>query len=224
MDLLAPYRVVLSRSDGSALAVLASERGPLTGREVAKLGGLPKTTVARALGRLAEHGLVTARDMGRGRYTLYSLNREHLAADPVLRLLELSNTLVERLAKAIAGWSMPPLNASLLGPYATDLGVTSNEIEIVVVRGRDLDAYDATWLRQLNELSERVRRWTGNEAVLVQIAGEDLDSLRHERPPLVRELETESVTLFGPAFRVLIRSGGRASRAGRVTLGVDAFD
>lgn len=215
MDLTAPYRVVLTRSDGNALTVLASERGPLTGRDVARLGGGPKTTVTRTLNRLAEHGLVTAREIGRGRYTLYSLNREHLAAEPVLRLLELPKALAERLAEAIAGWSTPPLNASLLGPYTSGLGATSNDIEIVLVRARDLDAYDPAWLRQLNELSERVRRWTGNEAVLVQIAGEDLDRLRHERPPPIRELETESVTLFGPPFWIVVRSGGYSPGSNR---------
>lgn len=215
MDLTAPYRVVLSRSDGKALAVLASERSPLTGRDVARLGGLPKTTVARALGRLAEHGLVTARDIGRGRYKLYSLNRDHLAVEPVLRLLELPTALRERLGMELATWTTPPLHASLLGPYTSGLGVTSNGIEVVLVRGRDRDAFDSTWLRQLNALDERVRRWTGNEAVLVQIAEEDLDRIRHERPPLLMELEAESVTLFGPPFSVLVRQGGHGSRLHR---------
>ncbi|HZW98831.1 MAG TPA: MarR family transcriptional regulator [Trueperaceae bacterium] len=210
MYLTSPYRVVMSRIDATTLSVLARERRSLTGRDVARLGGAPKTSVARALARLAEHGLVTERDIG-GRYKLYSLNREHLAADPVLRLLELSNTLVDRIYQEIASWTVAPLHVSLLSPTTTALGGIRTHMELVLVLAHGVDAFDPTWLRQVTKLSKRVRRWTGNETSLVQVAGEDLDRLRIERPPHVEELEAEAVTVFGPPFGALIGSGGRAS-------------
>src|SRR6056297_3639885 len=79
MDLSAPYRGVLS--------VLAGTNEPLTGREVARLANGARSTVARILGRLVEHGVVRAEEAGPSR--LYSLNREKPLAEPLLALVRL---------------------------------------------------------------------------------------------------------------------------------------
>jgi DNA-binding transcriptional ArsR family regulator len=100
VNLAAPYLVVLSASEGAALAALARTTSPLSGRQVARLGGGSSSSVARALKRLVEHGLVDMQVAGAGAALLYTLNRDHLAAEPVLALLGMRRTLARRLTSA----------------------------------------------------------------------------------------------------------------------------
>lgn len=118
MDLSAPYLAVLPATTGGVLSVLAGTNRPLSGREVARLGGVARTTTARVLQRLAEHGLVRVQEAGAGAALLYTFNREHVAADAVLGLVGLRCRLVDRLRNEFEGWPTPPLHASLFGSAA----------------------------------------------------------------------------------------------------------
>lgn len=206
MDLAAPYSVVTAKSEGVVLKVLARTRAPLSGREVARLGGSPKTTVARALKRLVEHGLVEAREAGSGVVTLYTLNRDHLAADPVLSLLSLRQTFVQRLTNELEGWQARPYHASLFGSAARGDGNTKSDIDIFMVRPAEVDAETPSWRGQLYDLQERVLRWTGNHAGIAEVSMEVLERLRHERPAVVAELERDAITLVGPAVRDIFQA------------------
>lgn len=205
MDLSAPYSVAISKSEGAVLKVLSRTRTPLSGREVARLGGGPKTTFARALKRLVEHGLVEAREAGSGVVTLYSLNLDHLAAEPVLRLLDLRQTLLKRLERAFDEWHPQPHHASVFGSVARGDGGTGSDIDILIIRPAAVDAETQSWRRQLHELQQRVFRWTGNHAGIVELAPKELESLRWKRPPAAVELERDAITLVGPPVRDLLR-------------------
>lgn len=58
-----------------------------TGRRIAKLEGIPPTTVQRSLDRLAEIGLVLRHEHSFG--YLYKLNRDHVLWPPVEKLVKL---------------------------------------------------------------------------------------------------------------------------------------
>lgn len=59
MNLSAPQLAVLPEATGGVLSALIGTTRPLSGREVARLGGVARSTAARALQHLAEPGLVT---------------------------------------------------------------------------------------------------------------------------------------------------------------------
>lgn len=188
MDLSSPYSVTLSKNEGPVLRVLARTRTPLSGREVARLGGGPKTSLSRALKRLAEHGLVEAREAGSGVVTLYSLNRKHLAAEPVLCLLNLRQTFIRRLSQHFEEWQTQPYHASLFGSAARGDGNTKSDIDLFVIRPADVDAETPSWRDQLYDLQERVLRWTGNHAGIVEPSLDEFKRLKRDRPPVVAEL------------------------------------
>ena len=204
MDLSSPHTVVMSKSEGKVLRVLARTRTPLSGREVARLGGGAKTTVASALKRLVEHGLVEAREAGSGVVTLYTLNKDHLAVEPVLSLLELRQTFVQRLTLELDAWRLPPYHASLFGSAARGDGDTKSDIDILLVRPAGVAAEAPDWSRQLHDLRERILRWTGNHAGIVEVSLEELERLKHERPPVVEELEQDAITLMGPTVHDIL--------------------
>ena len=82
MHLGAPHLAILSPAEGGVLAVLAGTEPPLSGREVARIGGQPRSTVARVLRRLVEHGVVEAREAGAGAALLYLLTASTSPASP----------------------------------------------------------------------------------------------------------------------------------------------
>lgn len=201
MNLAAPHLAILSPAEGGVLAVLAGTDRPLSGREVARIGGQPKSTVARVLQRLVEHGVVDAREAGAGAALLYVLNREHLAAESLEALVTLRRRLIERLAGDLATWSVPPHHASLFGSTARGDGSTHSDIDLFLVRPVGVAADDPRWREQLDRLAARVERWTGNHASVAEVSLDDVARLARERPPVVTELTRDAITLLGPPTR-----------------------
>jgi hypothetical protein len=52
-----------------------------------------------------------------------------------------------------------------------------------------------SWCEQLDRLATRIERWTGNRASLADVSLDDVARLARARPPVVRELEREAITL-----------------------------
>jgi predicted nucleotidyltransferase len=209
MDLPAPHRVVFPEATGGVLSALAGTTRPLSGREVAKLGGVPRRTAARALHHLVEHGLVRVQEAGAGAALLYTFNPEHVAAEPVLALMGLRRALADRLRNELAGWPLPPKHASLFGSAARGDGTTASDIDVFLVRRGAVAAEDARWRGQLDRLVDLVVSWTGNHAGIAEVPEQELVRLRLDRPRVVEELERDAVTLVGSALRDLL--GPRAS-------------
>ncbi len=204
MDLSAPHRAVFPEAIGGVLSALAGTTRPLSGREVAKLGGVPRSTAARALHQLVEHGLVRVQEAGAGAALLYTLNREHVAAEPVLALMGLRRALVDRLRTELAGWPLQPLHASLFGSAARGEGSTASDIDVFLVRHGAVEVEDARWRGQLDRLGDLVVSWTGNHVGIAEVPEQELVRLRLDRPRVVEDLERDAVTLVGSAFRDLL--------------------
>ncbi|MEX1141136.1 MAG: nucleotidyltransferase domain-containing protein [Thermoleophilaceae bacterium] len=208
MDLANPHRLIAHPLDGSVLTVLAGTTRPLTGREVARLapeGSQPG--VWKALTRLSEQGLVDRQEAGNA--ILYSLNRHHLAAPAIDILTGLRRRLLANLRDAIAGWAVAPHHASMFGSAARGEADIASDIDLVLVRPRDVAADDRRWRDQVDELSDAVHLWTGNRAGISEIDEQKVERLRKESPPIVTALRSDAVTLFGPDATDVFRPDGR---------------
>lgn len=203
MDLGRPHRLIASPLDGSVLSVLSGTTRPLTGREVARLapeGSQPG--IWKALVRLTDQGLIHREDIGNA--SLYTLNRDHLAAPAVDILTGLRSRLLSRLRAAIDGWSVAPLHASLFGSAARREGDAHSDIDIFLVRSGGVNADDEQWGEQVERLSEDVRRWTGNPVGISEVSVGDVERLRRDRPAVVEALRSEAITLYGPEAAQLL--------------------
>jgi DNA-binding transcriptional ArsR family regulator len=206
MDLSRPWAPIRSPFDMEVLRVLRGTTRPLTGREVARLvlaGSQP--TVNASLRRLSDEGLVRAEEAGNA--YLYTFNREHLAAPAVELLADVRTELEHRLRSEIAGWQVAPVHLSIFGSAARGDGDTASDIDLFVIRPRDVPDDDPRWREQLALLSEHVLSWTGNHAGLSEVLETDIRKLRRERPPVVGELTHHAITLAGPEPAELL--GGR---------------
>lgn len=199
-----PYSALLSPAEGPILVVLAGTTKPLSGREVARISGVSVNGAWKALRRLADHGVVKEEPAG-GNATLYTLNRDHLAADAIVTLARLRSILIDRIKELLASWEIQPAHASMFGSAARGDGDTASDIDIFIVRPKGVDEEDARWRSQINALADGVHAWTGNHASISEIPEVDLARLRRERPPVVENVEKDGITLVGEPASTILR-------------------
>lgn len=202
MDVAKPFAALSDSVDADVLVALAGSTVPRSGREVARQAGRSNTGVQHALERLVEHGLVDRVEIGRT--YLYTLNWDHLLASAVERMAEASSELIVRLREVIAAWEIPPVHASMFGSAARGDGDVDSDIDLFLVRSEQADASDHVWGRQIGELAEEVKSWTGNNAGIAEVSEDELSRLPVDQPHLAEDLRRDAVDLVGaPARRLL---------------------
>jgi predicted nucleotidyltransferase len=204
MNVSRPYAILSRSIDADVARVLAGTADAMTGRQVERLVGRGShRTVQLALGRLAAAGLLDVREYGASK--LYTFNREHLAADPVLALLGIRARLLERLSSEIAQWQPAPAHASLFGSAARGDGNEDSDIDLLIVRSDELDAEDERWRAQVEQLRHAVARWTGNRAAISELSEGEVRAMLTDEPPVLAELRQDAIVLAGPRLRDYVR-------------------
>ena len=194
MDLGEPSAAVCPTLDGPVLVVLARTPRPLAAREVSRLvqrgswGGVRKVLL-----RLAEQGVLAVQEAGN--VTLYSLNRQHLAAPAVELIAGLREQLVLRLRDAFAAWTAPPLHASLFGSAARADGDATSDVDVFIVRPRTVNPEDPHWRAQLERLAIDILAWTGNHAGIAEVGEGELSRVR--KTATAKSIRTEGIALAG---------------------------
>jgi predicted nucleotidyltransferase len=202
MDLSHPISTAIPSLDGPVLAVLAGTTQPLTGRRVHSLVGAgSETGVRKVLHRLADTGLVVAVDVGAS--TVYTLNRDHIAAAAVQELASLRELLFERLRVSIGSWAVAAVHASVFGSAARGDGALSSDIDILLISADETDPEDPVWADQVSELADGVYRWTGNHAQVYGLTATQLQDHFAAAEPIVEEWTRDAVKVHGPDFRQL---------------------
>ena len=196
MDVSNGLSVVTPTLDAWVLRAIVQTTRPLSGRQIARLvehgslGGVQKT-----LARLVEQGIVLA-DVHPSA-TFFTLNRDHLAARPVIELAELATTLVERLTEFMRSWDVQPQHAYLFGSAAGQDGDTSSDIDILLVHTDDRQEPSMTWTQQVDDLAARIRQWTGNEAGILDISAVDLDRMQVNQEAILDSWQRDGILLAG---------------------------
>jgi len=197
------YSAVAPTVEGDVLVVLAGITQPLTGRRVARLARRGSVAaVAKALDRLVSQGLVLRQEAPPA--SLYTLNRQHVAAPAVEALALLRTELLDRLCHAFSSWSIPPVNASLFGSAARQDGDVDSDIDIFLVRPAGMDAEGAVWNEQLDDIGDAVLAWTGNHASIIDFAEQDIGQMLDENPPVLQDLRRDGIDLAGAPLRELL--------------------
>jgi len=187
-----PMLTVTPTVDGDVLSVLARADAAFTAPKVQRL--LERHSVPgvrKVLNRLVEQGIVNADQAGR---TLtYRLNRDHLAAAPIIELAHLDDALIERIRTAVTTWDRAPLLVMLFGSASTGQMRVDSDIDVFVVGNEPNDASDL-WRAQISELELDITKWTGNDA---RVLAYTVDELQHTNDVVVDDIARDGILIAG---------------------------
>lgn len=198
MDLSQPVADLWPGARGRLLRTLVTLEVPVSVRALARHAEVSPQAALAVVNDLAEAGLVLIERAGAA--SMVALNREHLAAGPLLELVQMRVRLVRALSEELGRWD-GLAGAWLYGSAARGDGDRSSDVDLFLV-GR-LDA--AAWLVGTTALRRSIRAWTGNEPQFVEYTRAEFDTLVRRRNPLVEALATDGIPLT-TSSRTLLRS------------------
>lgn len=191
MDLSRPYVDVLAGPRGRVLVTLAQLEAPVTARALARHADVAAQTALDYVKELAAAGIVVTQSAGTA--LLVSLNRRHLASEPLIALTTLRARLVNRLREELSDWD-GLAGAWLFGSAARGDGDHESDIDLLLVA---VDSHDgAAWSDATARLRERAREWTGNDVQLVEHTLSSLARLVDTDDPLVRAIRSDGIPLI----------------------------
>jgi predicted nucleotidyltransferase len=129
--------------------------------------------------------------------TLFTFNRDHLAARPVIELAQLASTLVERLKGFIRSWEVQPQHAYLFGSAARQDGDASSDVDILLVHAQGSEEQVNAWTQQVDDLGAKIRLWTGNDAGILDISAVDLERMQVNGEAILDSWQREGIFLAG---------------------------
>lgn len=198
MHVGSPIADLIPGARGAVLATLAQVAVPVTVRSLARHAGVSPQGALAVVNDLREAGIVVTQPAGRS--LMVSLNREHLALEPLLALVASRARLVERLTEELAGW-VDLAGAWLFGSAARGDGDTGSDIDLLLVADGSINT--DRWSQQTTELVTRVRAWTGNPAQLVEHTRRTFAALVAADSPLTRAIRNEAIPLTSKSRRLL---------------------
>ena len=201
MDLGLPLLDVAPAVRGALLQALARLEQPVTRRRLAAAAGVSPGNASSVIEELIRAGLIS--ETVAGRSSMVVLNRNHLAAGPVLALASLRGELIRRLRERLSEW--PDLEGAwLFGSVARGDADGDSDIDLLLV-AHDLQAPDLH--ANLAQLQADVRLWTGNDLQLVEHTPESWRKLVRANNPLVEQVRLDGIALAGDT--ILLRERRR---------------
>jgi hypothetical protein len=68
----------------------------------------------------------------------------------------------------------------------------------------DVSAEDETWRRQIDDLADYIRQWTGNHAGIAEVSEADMRRQYSEGPPVLEQVRRDAIDLAGEPTKVLL--------------------
>ena len=173
----------------------------MTGRALARVAGLSQSTAQRALGRLRDSGLVVVEQAPPA--LVYRANVEHLAMPALQALLRLDERLRAGLVEQVADWQQPPASLVVYGSVARGKATATSDVDVLVVRPDTIEPDEAIWQGQLAGLADRVVRWTGRRASVVEMSAREAGDGMASLEPFLIEADRDGWLIYGAALHEL---------------------
>lgn len=217
MQLNKPFAAVTPTLDGDVLTVLASADVTFTISQIQRiLTTASGEGIRKVLTRLTAQGVVLHDQVGRT--NTYRLNTEHLAAEPIMALSQLTSTFLNRLEEHLGRWGAELKYAALFGSAATGRMTLDSDIDLLLVRAAASDHDgDDVWEQQVAELARQVTAWTGNDGRIVEYTEDELRAAAAASEPLLEDVSEQGLTVAGTRawFNKQLRPIGKAAPAAR---------
>lgn len=193
MELSRPLATITPTLDGDVLAVLARHDVTFTTGQLHRvLSDYSEEGIRKVLQRLSRQGIVNSDRVGNA--FSYRFNRDHLAAEPIIKLADILGTFLSRLTDTLESWEIPPVYASVFGSAARGSMTADSDLDLLLVRPDD--ATEETWAAQVDQLVEDATRWTGNDTRTLQFTEAELIAGGRE-DPVLRDVLDNGLTVVG---------------------------
>jgi len=193
VELSRPLSTITPTLDGDVLAVLARQDATFTTGALHRvLTQYSEEGIRKVLQRLTRQGIVHSARVGNA-YS-YRLNRDHLAAEHIIKLADLMNIFLARLTERLGAWEFRPVYAAVFGSAARGSMTMESDLDLLLVRPKDVP--DELWAAQVDRLVEDVSRWIGNDVRPLQFAEAQIVTSGREEPVL-RDVLSEGLTVAG---------------------------
>jgi predicted nucleotidyltransferase len=192
MQLNHPLATITPTLDGDVLALLAQHEAAFTTGQMHRvLTRYSEEGIRKVLIRLTRQGVVHSERVGNA-YS-YRLNRDHLAAGPIVEMAHLPRTLLHRLEERLEGWAFPPVYAAVFGSAARGTMTADSDLDLLLVRADDTPL--PSWEEQVAALSTDVTRWTGNDTRPLEYTVSELAA--GGAGPVLHDVLEEGLTVAG---------------------------
>jgi predicted nucleotidyltransferase len=179
--------------DGDVLAVLAQHDAAFTTGQLHRILVRPSPEgIRKVLQRLTSQGVVDSERVGNA-FT-YRLNREHLAAEYIIGLARMPQTLLNRLENRLESWEIAPIYAAVFGSAARGAMTADSDLDVLLVRPDQ--ASSESWDVQVQELAADVTRWVGNDMRPLQFTAREVAE-RGGNEPVLQDVLREGLTVAG---------------------------
>ncbi len=193
MELNHPLATITPTLDGDVLAMLAQHEVTFTAGQLHRvLTRYSEEGIRKVLMRLTRQGIVHSERVGNA-YS-YRLNRDHLAAGPIIELAHLPRTLLRQIEARLEGWTFPPVYGAVFGSAARGTMTADSDLDLLLIRADDTPL--PVWEEQVNDLASDVTRWTGNDTHPLEYTVSELGAAARAEPVL-RDVLEEGLTVAG---------------------------
>jgi len=194
MLLQSPIGAIAPTLDADVLGYLAAADVAATAGEIAeRVPGVSKAGVRKALQRLAAQGVLSVRRLGSA--DIYSLNCEHLAAEPVIALARLRQTYLDRIRGELKASPTEPVFAAVFGSAARGQMRIDSDIDLFMVRPSAVD--QVTWDEWVMELSAKSTAWTGNDTRPFVTTEQEILAASTAERSVLKEIADEGIPVAG---------------------------
>ena len=165
----------------------------MTGRQVARMleGQASQRGVLNALNDLTREGLVIREDAPPS--ALFSLNRQHLAADAIEHITDIRQKLLTHITNRIETWAIQPTWAAIFGSTARGDGTSESDIDLMILHADHINTDEDTWYSQVTTLATDIQAWSGNEADILEYSHSEIKDLQKQRSALIKSLKQHSM-------------------------------
>ena len=201
MDFVHPVRAVIPGVQGRVLAVLAETTAELNLRTVAQLADVSTAQASRVMPVLVELGLVERREVPPS--LLFRLNRENAAAQVVVSLASLHDTVLARLGEVVGLMPLPPVSVIVFGSFARRAADRDSDIDVVIVRPDEVDSEDETWVAGVEQWRRDARLISGNTVEVIEIDLASAIEKLKSGGPLWTEIARDGLVVRGATINEL---------------------
>jgi len=124
----------------------------------------------------------------------YRFNRDHFAAEHIIKLADIMSTFLTRLTEELEAWEVPPLYAAVFGSAARGSMTVDSDLDLLLVRPDD--APEDVWATQVDRLVEDVTSWTGNDTRTLLFTESELQAAGGE-DTVLQDVLSDGLTVAG---------------------------